>query len=201
MRPPCSKLVNRWFSRGACSLSVDVERVASAARGRSHTLNVSRGVAHAAGFSFIAVFTCPIKSIVGQVWDKPPRVTPTCFLERIVRPNDRRIGCMGDLTEQVCPGPSKLRVTLQVGAKGLTEGDRTDLTCVVSSDLLHLLLLLVVRRESDGDLTRGNPAPGNSRQASKDSPLTPTSYKAKASLRITPINARFACSPSLVFFS
>ena len=77
---------------------------------------------------FFPILACLIKSAIGQVWDKPPRVTPTCFLERIVRENDRQIGCMGDLTEQVCPGPSKLRVALLLGAKGLTEGDRTDLT-------------------------------------------------------------------------
>ena len=93
---------------------------------------------------FFLIVACLTKSAIGQAWDTPPRVTPTCFLERIVQRNDRQIGCMGDLTEQVCPGPSKLRAALQLGAKGLAEGDRTDLTYAVSSDVSHPIRLLVV---------------------------------------------------------
>jgi len=151
---PCSKRVNSCFWEDAHSLSVDVERVASAARGRSHALNVGHGVTHAAGGRVLPILVCLPKFAAGQVWNRPPRVTPTCFLERIVRENDRRIGCMGDFTEQVRPGPSKLRVALQLDAKGHTEGDRTDLTCTISSDVLHPVLLLVVRLDSMEDLSR-----------------------------------------------
>ena len=45
---PCSRLVKSCFWGDAYSSGIDVERVASAARGRSHTLNVGRGVAYAA---------------------------------------------------------------------------------------------------------------------------------------------------------
>jgi len=58
-------------------------------------------------------------TFVGQTWDTPPRVTQTCYLERVAVTDDRQIGRIGDFTESVCPGPSKLSRTLQTGAKGI----------------------------------------------------------------------------------
>jgi hypothetical protein len=63
----------------------------------------------------------------GPIWDSPCRVTPACHLERVAPMHDRRIGHIGDWTDQVYPGPSILRWALPCGARtSLAKGGRTD---------------------------------------------------------------------------